>query len=108
MLGCPCGNGCNGVCFPAHDEWSSRDVSMAGMCDCVKECVFYNVIDHLVCWLGIFYNGCISHIVEHELIFHVCLLSGDLFKANPFYSYFCVNKINLSKYFVCLYVRVYY
>ena len=35
---------------------------MAGMCDRVKECEFYNVIDHLVCWLAIVYNVCISHI----------------------------------------------
>jgi hypothetical protein len=25
------------VCFPAHGGWDSRDVSVASMCDCVKE-----------------------------------------------------------------------
>ena len=25
------------VCFPAHGGWDSRYVSVAGMCDCVKE-----------------------------------------------------------------------
>ena len=37
---------------------------MAGVFHCAKECVFCNVIDHLVCWLGIACNGCISHIVQ--------------------------------------------
>ena len=29
---------------------------MDGMCDYVRVCVFYNEIDHLVCWLVIVYN----------------------------------------------------
>jgi hypothetical protein len=45
-------------------------------CWCVWLCQrvyeFFNVIDHLVCWLGIVYNICISH------IFRRCLVWGDL------------------------------
>jgi hypothetical protein len=40
------------VRFPINRGWNSRDVIIiTGVCDCVKECVFYNVVDHLVCWL---------------------------------------------------------
>ena len=38
--------------FLVHGGCDSRGVSVAGLCDCVKECVsFCNVIDHLVCLL---------------------------------------------------------
>ena len=31
--------GCEGAHFPIHSDWNSRRVvSMAGVCDCVKEC----------------------------------------------------------------------
>ena len=39
MLGGSGGTGCNGICFPVHSDWNSRDISMAGVCDCVKECM---------------------------------------------------------------------
>ena len=41
MLGVPAGTVCNEVRFPVHVSWDSRDVSMAGVCDCVKECVSF-------------------------------------------------------------------
>ena len=34
MLGSP-----GRVRFPVHGGWDSRDVSVAGICDCVRECV---------------------------------------------------------------------
>ena len=37
MLDGPGGTGCEEVRFPVHGGWDSRDVSMAGMYDCVKE-----------------------------------------------------------------------
>jgi hypothetical protein len=37
MLGSPGGTGCDEVCFPVHSGWDSRDVSVGGVCDCVKE-----------------------------------------------------------------------
>ena len=46
MLGGSGRFGCDGVCFPIHRDWNSRDVSMVGMCDCVQECEFYNIFDH--------------------------------------------------------------
>ena len=39
MLVSPGGTGCDEICFPAHGSWGTRDVSVAGMCDCVKECM---------------------------------------------------------------------
>ena len=39
--------GCEDICFPVHMGWNSRDVSVVGMCDCIKECVFCNVVDCL-------------------------------------------------------------
>ena len=39
ILGGPCGTGSDGVRFQVHDGWDSRNVSVAGVCDCVKECV---------------------------------------------------------------------
>ena len=42
MLGGPGGTGCNEVRFPIHGDWDSRDVSMAGVCDSVKECNLLN------------------------------------------------------------------
>ena len=41
MLGGPSGTGCEDVSFPVHGGWDSRDVSVAGMCDCVKECMSF-------------------------------------------------------------------
>ena len=43
MLGRPGGTGCNEVYFLVHDGWGSRDVSVAGMYDCVKECMSFVV-----------------------------------------------------------------
>ena len=37
VLGGPSGIDCDGV----HSGWNSRGVSMAGMYDCVKECVSF-------------------------------------------------------------------
>jgi hypothetical protein len=37
MLGSLGGTGCNEVPFPVHGGWDSRDVSVADVCDCVKE-----------------------------------------------------------------------
>ena len=48
MFGGPGGTGYDGVRFPAHSGWDSRDVIVAGMYDFVKEYEFCNVIDHLV------------------------------------------------------------
>ena len=45
------------------------ETTMTGECDCVKECHFYNVISHLVCWLVIFYSICTSHIVTDNETF---------------------------------------
>ena len=46
----PGGTGCDEVRFSVHG-WDSRDVSLAAVCDCVKECMsFFNVIGRLVCW----------------------------------------------------------
>ena len=57
--------------FPVNSEWYSRDVSMVGMCDCVKEFKFCNVIDHLVCLMIIFkyhvLHGKISIIINLPL-----------------------------------------
>ena len=44
LLGGPSKPGCNVKCFPVHNGWNSRDVSMAGVSE------FYNIIDHLLCW----------------------------------------------------------
>ena len=38
--------GSGGTCYdeirlPVHDGWDSRDVSVAGVCDCAKECVSF-------------------------------------------------------------------
>ena len=41
MLGGPSGTGYYEVRFPVHGDWGSRDVSAAGMCDCVKECMSF-------------------------------------------------------------------
>ena len=37
MLDGPGGTGCDEVRFPVHDFWNSRDVSVVGVFDCVKE-----------------------------------------------------------------------
>ena len=52
--------GYDGIYFPVHRGRNGRDVSMAAMCDCVKECVSFISNDHLICWL-IVYNVYISH-----------------------------------------------
>ena len=41
MLGSPCRTGCDGVCFLVHGIWDNRDVSVAGVCDFIKECVSF-------------------------------------------------------------------
>ena len=41
MLDGPGGSGCNEVHFLLHGGWGSRDVSVAGVCDCVKECMSF-------------------------------------------------------------------
>ena len=41
MLGSLGGTRCNGVCSLVHSCWNSRDISMAGMCNCVKDCVSF-------------------------------------------------------------------
>ena len=40
MLDCPSGTGCN---VPVHGCWDGRDVIMAGVFDCVKECMGFVV-----------------------------------------------------------------
>ena len=49
MLSGPGRTGCADVRFPVHRGWNDRDliVSMAGICDCVKEREFYNVTVYL-------------------------------------------------------------
>ena len=41
MLGGPGRTGDDGVCYEVLMGWNGRDVSMAGMCACVKECVSF-------------------------------------------------------------------
>ena len=41
MLGDPGGDGCVEVRFPIHGGWDSIAVSVAGVCDCVKECMSF-------------------------------------------------------------------
>ena len=41
MLDGPGGTGYEKVRFPVHGGWNSRDVSVAGVCHCVKECVSF-------------------------------------------------------------------
>ena len=41
VLGSLGGTGCDEVRFPLHGGCDSRDVSVAGMCDCVKECIHF-------------------------------------------------------------------
>ena len=41
MLGSPGATGCDEVSFSVHGGWCSRDVNVAGMCDCVKECMSF-------------------------------------------------------------------
>ena len=41
MLGSPGGTDCDEVRFSVHDGWDSRDISVDGMFDCVKECVSF-------------------------------------------------------------------
>ena len=37
VLGGPGGTGCDEVHFSVRSNWDNRDVSVAGVCDCVKE-----------------------------------------------------------------------
>ena len=39
MLDGPGSTDCDGVHFLVHGGWDSRDVSVVGMCDCIRECV---------------------------------------------------------------------
>ena len=55
MYGGPGGTGFDEVRFPVHACWDSRDVSVAGLCDCVKEWMSFEV--HLI----------------------ICMLVGDYF-----------------------------
>ena len=64
LLGSSSGTGCNEIRFPVHGGWDSRDVDVIS----VSKSELCNVIDHLVCWLGIVYNVCISHIVWWYLV----------------------------------------
>ena len=41
MLAGPGGTGCDEVRFPVHGGWDSRDVSVVGLFDCVKECISF-------------------------------------------------------------------
>ena len=41
MLGNPGETGCDGVRFSVHGGWNSKDVSVAGVCDCAKECASF-------------------------------------------------------------------
>ena len=41
ILGSRGGAGCIEVCFPVHGGRNSRDVSVAGVCDGVKECMSF-------------------------------------------------------------------
>jgi hypothetical protein len=59
-----------------------RDINMVDMYHCVKKCVFYNIINNLVCWLVIVYNVRVSHIVLW------CLVSGLLVVYLEFLSLF--------------------
>jgi hypothetical protein len=63
MLDGPVGTDCNEVCFPVYGGWDRRDVSVVRVRLCERVYVFCNVVDHLICRLGIVYNVCISHIV---------------------------------------------
>ena len=55
------GAGCDEVSFLVHGCWNSRDVRLVCLI-CQRVCEICNVIDHLVCLLGVVYNVCISHI----------------------------------------------
>ena len=56
-----------------------------GAFDCKRVCEFLNVFDHLVCWLGIVYNVCISHIVRWCLVWGLLVhLHGFLWVFNFF------------------------
>ena len=59
MLDGPGGTGCK---VPVRGCWVSRDVIVAAVCG------ICNVFDHLICWLGIVYSVCISHIVQRCLV----------------------------------------
>ena len=43
MVGGSGGTGCDEVCFPVHGGWDSRDVIVAAVFDCVKECVQFTM-----------------------------------------------------------------
>ena len=54
MFGDPSGTVCGDVCFLVYRSWNDRDVSMAGMYDCVRVYEFYNVMVILGCWFIMF------------------------------------------------------
>ena len=37
----PGGTVCDEAGFPVLGRWDSRDISVAGVCDCVKECMSF-------------------------------------------------------------------
>ena len=41
MLGGLSGTGCDEVSFTVHGGWGNRDVSVAGLSDCVEECMSF-------------------------------------------------------------------
>ena len=41
VLGSPGGTDCGEVRFLVHGGWDSRDVSVVGVFDCVKECMSF-------------------------------------------------------------------
>ena len=41
ILGGSGGTGCDEVSFPVQGGWGSRVVSVAGVCDCVNECMSF-------------------------------------------------------------------
>ena len=70
MLDGPGGTGCN---VPVRSCWDSRDVIVAAVFDCVKECMeIRNVFDHLICWLGIVYSVCMCSILIVFSLLVVC------------------------------------
>ena len=79
------GPGGTGYDVPVRGCWVSRDVIVAAVYDCVKECMgFVMNFNHLICWLGIVYSVCISHIVQRCLVWGllvVCVKFLGLFRC---------------------------
>ena len=87
MLGGPGGTGCD---VPVHGCWVCRDI-YCGCCVWLCQRVYgiCNVFDHLICWLGIDYNVCISHIVQWCLVWGllvVCVKFLGLFRCQCMYD----------------------